>query len=185
LQKREPVKIIDATVYEPKIPRFDEKLNELPPVPELNLLVEGINLGEPDFTMTGAGGSPWTVFEYGEHFINFADPYRREEEWDIGEFNTSGATEYAYFPVRVSENSIRMRSRGLYAPVPFVRLVLDQHTRTVDDLGRRWDIRVNSDAADRGRIEFELHRRDTVVDLTTTVKPHPPASEQVIEGEVI
>jgi hypothetical protein len=177
--------IIDATVYVPNRGNLDEKMeHELDPIPELNLLVDKINVEEPDFTNPSAGGTSWTVFEYGEHFINFADAHRRDEDWELGDFNTSGATEFAYFPVRVSENTLRMRSRELYAPVPLVRTILAQHSK-LDEHGVRWDIRVNQDAAERGRIEFELYRREPSY---AVYMPHPPtstASPQVIDAEVI
>lgn len=187
--------IIDATIYTPKFGALDDKMDELEPVSELNLLVSGIDVNEPTFTNYSAGGTSWTVFEYGESFINFADAHKRDDDWNLGEFNRSGATEFAYFPVRVSENTIRMRSRELYAPVPLVRTILAQHSR-LDEDGRRWDIRVDTDAAERGRIEFELFLLPAPVSerwldsMRAGPRPHAPhapltASDQVIEGEVI
>lgn len=177
--------IIDATVYTPKFGALDDKMDEKPAVSELNLLVSGIDVSEPTFTLHSAGGTSWTVFEYGEHFINFADAHKRDEDWELGDFNTSGATEYAYFPVRVSENTIRMRSRELYAPIPLVRTILAQHSKLNDD-GQRWEIRVSEEAAERGRIEFELYLPPAPVawSLPRPHAPHTP-SDQVIEGEVI
>lgn len=125
----------------------------------IELVVEvgaDINLRVPDCEISRAGGTGWTVREYGEHFIRFdgpPDPVRFDNETlerRLARFNASGATEFAYFPALVSSD-MRPTERVLFAPVPAVKAWLARHCPG-------WTLEPDPEACERGELLFRLAR---------------------------
>lgn len=178
------MRIIEAQVFDAQAEGYPEEKNRL------EILVMGVNIKEPDHTIRSAGGTRWTVFEYGEDLINFAHPDTDPEEgWNVGEFNASGAVEEAVFPVTVSAGGFW---RELYAPVRFIRVILDQHNSLRPPRYTRghWRLVLDDEAALAGRIEWNLHLDKTLPKPPPI--PRPPALQpptvpipKVIEGEVL
>ena len=131
-----------------------------PEPPELVMRVD--HYGFParhDHVTARSGGTDWTIREYNDVLIDFVRLGDMQETFEIddpdiavkrlAEFNVSGASEFAYFPVRIV-NTKGDRSRVLYAPVPWVRNIISEA-----DLGN-WSLTPDIGSAERGMLVWIL-----------------------------
>ena len=161
------MEVIHAQVFDPEHEGYPDEETRI------EILVTGLQIHEPTHTMHC---SEWTIFQYGEVFINFA--HRFEDEWKVEEFNISGETEFAVFPVTVSPDGKYWRD--LYAPVPWVRLILSEHSDLKPPKFSRgkWVLEVDDERALRGWVDYRLR-------MDKSVSPSPMPEPVIVEGEVV
>lgn len=148
--------VTDTAIYESF--DSDDYGNSWPEPPELVIQVDiGEFPGSPDHITARSGGTAWTVREYGETLIDFVNQTDLQASFEfdnevkrLAEFNVSGATELAYFRIRVTDWR-GLRSRVLFAPVKWVRSFLSTRPELAG-----WDIIPDREAAERGLLIWIL-----------------------------